>query len=111
MIKFPEKKRYRMLRPWLVEKFGGSTWKVGLDAGLSCPHVENDIGCVFCDPPSFTPAARSAERNIRIQVKDGIAGVQTAHPMADRFIAYFQSGSRTGYGRRCATRTSWRARC
>lgn len=84
-----------MLRPWLVEKFGGNTWKVGLDAGLSCPHVENDIGCVFCDPPSFTPAARSSERSIRKQVIDGILGVQTAHPMADRFIAYFQSGTNT----------------
>lgn len=95
MINFPEKKRYRTLRPWLVEKFGGNTWKVGLDAGLSCPHVVDEIGCVFCDPPSFTPAARSSERNIRKQVIEGITGVQIAHPQADRFIAYFQSGTNT----------------
>jgi len=95
MIKFPEKKRYRLLRPWLNAKFGGNTWKVGLDAGLSCPHVVDKIGCVFCDPPSFTPAARNSERNIRNQVAMGIEGVQRAHPMADRFIAYFQSGTNT----------------
>ena len=95
MIRFPEKKRYRMLRPWLIEKFGGNTWKVGLDAGLSCPHVVEKVGCVFCDPPSFTPAARASERNIRKQVAEGISGVQLAHPHADRFIAYFQSGTNT----------------
>lgn len=94
-MKFPENKRYRILRPYLYEMFGGNTWKVGLDAGLSCPHVVDGVGCVFCDPPSFTPAARDSERSIRSQVKKGIESIQIAHPMADRFIAYFQSGTNT----------------
>ncbi|PCJ63285.1 MAG: TIGR01212 family radical SAM protein [Planctomycetota bacterium] len=95
MYKFPENKRYRILRPWLEEKFGGRTWKVGLDAGLSCPHIKDNVGCVFCDPPSYTPAARNEERLIYKQLIAGISGVKKAHRFADRFIAYFQSGTNT----------------
>lgn len=95
MFNYPENKRYRILRPWFDEKFGGRTWKVGLDAGLSCPHIKNNVGCVFCDPPSYTPAARREERGINQQLITGIHNVKNAHKYANKFIAYFQSGTNT----------------
>lgn len=90
---------YHSLNFFYRNRFGTKVWKLSLDAGCNCPNRDGTLatlGCIFCDPASFSPSRRGGLRSISDQVEDGIGRLKQRYA-ADRFIAYFQPGTNT-YG-------------
>ena len=90
-------KRFRTLRPWLIETFGGPVHRVALDAGSTCPNRDGTRGrggCFYCDVEgSGTDALRSGQE-LGEQLRLGLERVAGRDPEG-RVIAYFQSYSNT----------------
>ena len=90
---------YHSLNFFYNKQFGGKVWKVSLDAGCTCPNRDGTLatlGCVFCDPESFSPARRLGLPSIADQLNEGIHRLTHRHHV-QRFLAYFQPGANT-YG-------------
>ena len=90
---------YHSLNFFHTKKFGGRVWKVSLDAGCTCPNRDGTLatlGCIFCDPESFSPSRRLHLPRIADQLDEGIRRLTRRH-RAERFLAYFQPGANT-YG-------------
>ena len=90
---------YHSLNFFHDKKFGGRVWKVSLDAGCTCPNRDGTLatlGCVFCDPESFSPSRRLGLSRVADQLDEGIRRVARRH-RAEHFLAYFQPGANT-YG-------------
>ena len=52
---------YHSLNFFYRKKFGTKVWKLSLDAGCNCPNRDGTLatlGCIFCDPVSFSPSRR-----------------------------------------------------
>ncbi|MFH0887672.1 MAG: TIGR01212 family radical SAM protein, partial [Planctomycetota bacterium] len=84
---------------YLKDKFPGSkVYKIGLDAGFSCPHRTADTrmgGCIYCENRSFSPYAGLSPRlSINEQIKNGIDFYRRRYK-ADKFIVYFQAYTNT----------------
>ena len=84
---------------YLKDKFPGSkVYKIGLDAGFSCPHRTSDTrmgGCIYCENRSFSPYAGLSPRPpISEQIKNGIDFYRRRYK-ADKFIVYFQAYTNT----------------
>jgi uncharacterized protein len=90
---------YYSLNFFHIKKFGGKVWKVSLDAGCTCPNRDGTLatlGCIFCDPESFSPSRRLGLPRVADQLDEGIRRLTGRH-RAERFLAYFQPGANT-YG-------------
>ncbi len=90
---------YFRLNYYYRKRFGSKTWKLSLDAGCGCPNRDGTLatlGCIFCNPQSFSPSRRKSLPSITEQVDDGIRQL-TRRYAARQFIAYFQPGTNT-YG-------------
>ena len=90
--------RYYAYRFYLRQRFGdGRVQKVSLDAGFTCPNVDGTVavgGCTFCDNRSFSPSRRLRQRNLMLQLAEGIRRLKRRYDV-DRFIAYFQPATNT----------------
>jgi len=90
-------KRFRTLRPWLIETFGGPVHRVALDAGSTCPNRDGTRGrggCFYCDVEGSGTAAMRSGLELEEQLMDGLKRVARRDPDG-RVIAYFQSYSNT----------------
>jgi uncharacterized protein len=90
---------YHNLNYFYRKKFGTKVWKLSLDAGCDCPNRDGTLatlGCIFCDPASFSPSRRMGLGTITAQLEEGIRRLKRRYA-ARRFIAYFQPGTNT-YG-------------
>lgn len=90
--------------------FGVAVYKVTLDAGFTCPNIDGTRatgGCTFCDNVSFSPALRTGDTGIAVQLEKGAAFYRQKYG-ADRFIAYFQTFTNT-YGSVAKLRELWDA--
>lgn len=90
-------RRYHALSHFFRWKFGRRVWKVGVDAGLTCPNIDGTVGaagCVFCNVSSFTPRRRPGRASITEQIEDGIRRLRRRSDV-DRFVAYFQPATNT----------------
>ncbi|MFZ1937182.1 MAG: TIGR01212 family radical SAM protein [Thermoguttaceae bacterium] len=90
---------YHSLNFFHNKRFGGRVWKVSLDAGCTCPNRDGTLatlGCIFCDPASFSPSRRQHLPSVADQLDEGIRRV-TRRRRVERFLAYFQPGANT-YG-------------
>jgi uncharacterized protein len=90
---------YHRLNFFYRKRFGTKVWKLSLDAGCGCPNRDGalaTLGCVFCDPESFSPSRRMGLVSIAEQLEDGIRRLSRRHAVG-RFVAYFQPGTNT-YG-------------
>jgi uncharacterized protein len=79
--------------------FGTRVWKVSVDAGCTCPNRDGTLatlGCVFCDPESFSPSRRLRLPRVTDQLAEGIRRLGHRRRV-ENVIAYFQPGSNT-YG-------------
>ena len=89
------------LSHFLQQRFGRRVWKISIDAGLSCPNLDDTLasqGCIFCDARSFSPSRRlgGASRSVTEQITDGANRLRRRYgPSADTFIAYFQPATNT----------------
>jgi uncharacterized protein len=67
---------YHNLNFFYRKRFGAKVRKLSLDAGCNCPNrdgVVATLGCIFCDPESFSPSRRGGGRPIAEQLDEGIA--------------------------------------
>ena len=90
-------KRFRTLRPWLIESYGGPIHRVALDAGSTCPNRDGTRGrggCFYCDVEGSGTAAMRSGQELEEQLERGLKRVAKRDP-GGRVIAYFQSYSNT----------------
>jgi hypothetical protein len=85
------------LNHFLRRQFGCRVWKVGVDAGLSCPNAEGTrtpSGCIFCNIDSFSAVRRLRIRSIAQQVQEGTGRLKRRYGV-EHFLAYFQPATNT----------------
>jgi len=90
-------RRFRTLRPWLIETFGRPVHRVALDAGSSCPNRDGTRGrggCVYCDVEGSGTGALKSGIELAEQLERGLSRVARRDRDAG-VIAYFQSYSNT----------------
>ncbi len=90
---------YHHYSRYLRETFGGKTYKVVVNSGLTCPTRDGTItkgGCTFCDVRGsssyFGKQGRGGE--ITAQINSRLPGTRERFG-AQKFIAYFQSYTNT----------------
>lgn len=82
----------------LRERLGGRVQKLAIDADLSCPNRDGTVayeGCSFCLNEAFSPAYCRTAKSITEQIDQGISFHRARRRTAERYIAYFQSGTNT----------------
>lgn len=87
---------YYSFNKYLREKFGVRVHRISIDAGFGCPNRDGTIsrdGCIFCNEAGFSRAFGSG-LSVERQIEDGMKNLR-ARFKADKFIAYFQSGTNT----------------
>ncbi len=104
---------YRSYRSYLKERYGKTAYRVGVDAGFSCPNRGNDReneGCSYCDErgsravyqdriagPPLRPSPREGIidfAGLRQQITNGVEFLRKRYN-AELFFLYFQAFSGT----------------
>jgi radical SAM superfamily enzyme len=65
---------YHSLNFFYRNKFGERVAKISLDAGCGCPNRDGTLatlGCIFCDPESFSPSRRMGRLPLSEQLRQG----------------------------------------
>jgi len=91
------KKRYRMYRNYMNERFGQRVNKLSVDMGFTCPNRDGTItqgGCVYCNNDSFVPPYARARYGMRDQIENGMEYLRKRFK-ANKFIIYFQAYTNT----------------
>src|SRR5512144_1744272 len=94
---FPDGARYNSYGRFLKQKFGGRVYKIGVDAGFTCPNRDGRVavgGCTYCNNDSFRPRSAGRAKSVAEQVTGGAEYLRKRFG-AQKFIAYFQSYSNT----------------
>ncbi|MCF8102263.1 MAG: TIGR01212 family radical SAM protein [Desulfarculaceae bacterium] len=90
-------RRINLLGPWLRRAFGGPTVKIGLDAGLGCPHRTGGTGpggCAYC-PPHGAGAGHGGTVEEQLATGLGRLRARSRGRPTPRALAYFQAYSAT----------------
>ncbi len=77
--------------------FGGTVYKVNVDAGFTCPNRDGTLGvsgCVYCNNDSFRPGSCKPTLSVGEQVRRGIDHVRRRFK-AEKFLVYFQPYTNT----------------
>lgn len=99
----PESLPWNSYSSYLEKKYGYRIWRVGVDAGFSCPNRSADRhgGCVYCDALGSAAAyQRSFDgnevrfQNIKDQIERGRSFLKRRYK-AEHFALYFQAFSNT----------------
>ncbi|MCK9262555.1 MAG: TIGR01212 family radical SAM protein [Deltaproteobacteria bacterium] len=87
---------YRTFSSFLRERFGQRVQKITLDAGLNCPHRDNEKqgGCIYCNARGSGTGAFSRRIGLKMQIETQMDAMARRYK-AKAFIAYFQSYSNT----------------
>lgn len=97
---FPGGRRYNAYVDALRGRYGSRLQKVVIDAGFSCPNRDGKLGyggCTFCDNAAFHPAYSSPDKDILLQIDEGLEFHKGRYRNANSYLAYFQAYSNT-YG-------------
>lgn len=89
--------RYNSYARYLKAKYGGKTYRIGVDAGFSCPNRGPDrrqSGCSYCDVDGSRSPYLGSLTGIGEQVRKGMEFLRRRY-RADRFILYFQAYTNT----------------
>lgn len=88
---------YNTLSTHLKERYGCRVFKVGINAGFSCPNRDGTKGvggCIYCESSALLPKDLPDGSDVLTQLNAGIKYVRERHK-ADKFIAYFQINTNT----------------
>lgn len=89
--------RYLSFGSYMKKKFGGTVYKVNVDAGFTCPNRDGTLGldgCIYCNNDSFRPGSCTPSLSVTDQVKNGILHVRKRYG-AEKFLVYFQAYTNT----------------
>ena len=90
-------KPYNDYTSYLKNKYGTKVYRIGLDAGFSCPNrdgTKGTGGCIYCDESGSRSPYSKKNLSAAEQLTERIEYLKTAHS-AKKFIAYFQAFSNT----------------
>jgi uncharacterized protein len=91
------KKPYNDYNSYLKQKFGEKVYRIGLDAGFSCPNrdgAKGTGGCIYCDESGSRSPYSKKGLSVAEQLEERIEYLKSAKS-AKKFIAYFQAFSNT----------------
>jgi uncharacterized protein len=86
--------RFRRYAEYLTARYGRKTYRVGVDAGFSCPGRDAGRPCRFCFEDGSRAPYLGAADDLASQVQTGIAFLRRRYK-AERFLLYFQAFSST----------------
>ncbi len=91
------KKRYRSFNDALRETFGEKIWRIGVDAGFTCPNIDGTKGsggCFYCNNEDLIQRKKVQNLSVREQLVSRMEPLKkTRH--AKKFLAYFQPYTNT----------------
>ncbi|MDP2790308.1 MAG: TIGR01212 family radical SAM protein [Rectinemataceae bacterium] len=85
----------------LIERHGEKVWRLGIDAGFTCPHREDGRGaggCIFCSPEAGLATYQHEGRRLVTDLEEQISravGFTRSRYKARLFFLYFQAYSCT----------------
>lgn len=93
---------YRSLNSYFRETYHEKIYKISLNAGLSCPNRDGNLGtrgCIFCSLGGSGEFASSSALSISAQIDDAIKRISAKMPRFEdnHYWAYFQAFTNT-YG-------------
>ena len=92
-----DNKRYHTFNHYLRHRFNEKVFKVGLDAGFTCPNRDGKAGfggCTFCNAIGSGDFGGSRLDPLDVQFDQGVAMMKRKWPHG-KAIAYFQSFTNT----------------
>ena len=97
LLPFPLKDRYYRYSYFLRKKFGTKVYKIGVDAGFTCPTRDGTLGtrgCLYCNNLSFSVDRRKGLKSVKEQIRESIEKLKE-RKKADKFLVYFQAYTNT----------------
>lgn len=88
---------YNDYNTYLRNKYGCRVYRVGLDAGFSCPNLDGTSGsggCVYCNADGSRSTYADPEKSVAEQLSSRIGDLKRGEGSA-KFIAYFQAFTNT----------------
>jgi len=88
---------YNDYSSYLKEKYGCRVYRIGLDAGFSCPNrdgTKGSGGCIYCNANGSRSSYTVPQDPVEKQVSSRIGYLRSKYG-ADKFIAYFQAFTNT----------------
>lgn len=92
-----ERKFFYSANDYYRDKFGEKTYKLSLDAGMTCPNRDGTLdtrGCIFCSAGGSGDFAASSALSIHNQITEATRRVSRKYS-GHTFIAYFQAFTNT----------------
>ena len=89
--------RFTSYGKYLLDRYGERTYRVGVDAGFSCPNRGNRRdapGCTFCDSSGARSPYIGKLEDVQDQVRRGLGFLKKRYG-AKTFLLYFQAYSNT----------------
>ena len=99
-MRFNGNRRYNSFVGFFREKYGNRLQKIVVDAGFTCPNRDGSVGyggCTYCDNDAFHPSYSTADKDIILQINEGIEFHSKRYRRAEKYLAYFHPFSNT-YG-------------
>lgn len=90
-------KPYNDYNTYLKNKYGAKVYRIGLDAGFSCPNRDGTKateGCIYCDDNGSRSSYTTPNTTISSQLASRIQYLKDRQA-AKKFIAYFQAFTNT----------------
>ena len=90
-------KLYNDYSSYLRQRYGCKVYRIGLDAGFSCPNrdgTRGEGGCLYCNNEASRSAYTNPSDNIATQLENRINYLKKTRRAA-KFIAYFQAFTNT----------------
>lgn len=89
--------RWNYFKDRLIDAFGGVVYKIGVDAGFTCPNrdgVKAFGGCAYCSQEGSLSPNQDPNLAIKDQIQKGMGFVSRRYG-ASQYIVYFQSFTNT----------------
>ena len=90
-------KSYNDYNTYLKSKYGCKVYRIGLDAGLSCPNrdgTKGSGGCIYCNEEGSRALYANPARSVAEQLEERIAHLKEKAG-TKKYIAYFQAFTNT----------------
>lgn len=90
-------KLYNDYNTYLRNKYGTKVYRIGLDAGLTCPNrdgTKGTGGCIYCNEDASRASYTERNEDVHVQLSKRIEHLRQAKG-AKKFIAYFQAFTNT----------------